>query len=227
MSLAPTDSLTRYYKEVEVTSMLSAEEERKLIAKYKESNCPRSRDLIIKGALRYVIAEARKHPKSYQDRSTLEDLIAAGNIGLIRALNKFDINAGTRFLTYASWWVRHEMREESRRIGLVHIPAHALARGTRPPPTTEYTEGAAAEDMLTLLGGQASDLEAQQSLIHLFDCSLTTRETFILKTSYGIHTAPKTLRQIGRLLELTGERVRQLREAALDKLRSAARLELN
>ncbi len=217
-----SDALAKYYREVEVTSMLTAERERELIRAYKQTRCPKSRDLIIKGALRYVIAEARKHPRSFVERSTLEDLIAAGNIGLIRALNKFDENAGTRFLTYASWWVRHEMREEGRRIGLVHIPAHALARGTRPPPTTEFSDASAAEEF-TATDAHTGELETQESLLHLFTSTdLSVREVFILKTSFGIHTTQKTLKQIGRLLQLTGERVRQLRESALQKLRDCA-----
>jgi len=222
MQLRSSDALTRYYREVEGTSMLSAERERELICIYQEKQCPRARDLIIKGALRYVIAEARKHPRSFSERTILEDLIAAGNIGLIRALNKFDISAGTRFLTYASWWVRHEIREESRRLGLVHVPAHALARGTRPPMTSELTENSVA-DVVSYLQTPSLALETAQSLIYLFESTqLTTREIFIIKTSFGIHTGQKTLKQIGRLLELTGERVRQLRETAIFKLRGAA-----
>lgn len=216
------DSLSRYYKEVESTRMLSAEAERELIRQYKETKDPKARDLIVQGALRYVIAEARKHPRSRIERSILEDLIAAGNIGLIRALTKFKPEAGTRFLTYASWWVRHEMREEGRRLGLVHVPAHAIAKGLRTPHTTEYVENIVG-DADTNLEGYAVDIEMQQSLLKLFQLTdLSIREVFIIKTSFGIHTAPKTLKQIGRVLEITGERVRQLRETAVTKLRSAA-----
>jgi RNA polymerase sigma factor (sigma-70 family) len=219
---ASNDSLARYYKEVEATSMLSAETERELIRRYQENKDPKARDLIVKGALRYVIAEARKHPRSHVERQTLEDLIAAGNIGLIRALTKFKPEAGTRFLTYASWWVRHEMREESRRLGLVHVPAHALARGTRSPNTSEYSENTPT-DTDSNLEGYAVDVMAHQSLLKLFELTnLSVREIYIIKASYGIHTAPKTLKQIGQMLEVTGERVRQLRETAIDKLRTLA-----
>lgn len=201
--------------------MLSAEVERELIQKYKQTKCSRARDLIVQGALRYVIAEARKHPRSMSERSILEDLIAAGNIGLIRALGKFDPNAGTRFLTYASWWVRHEMREEGRKLGLVHVPAHAMAKGMRTPHTTEFTETILGE--LENEDDSIADIEMQQSLLKLFQLTdLSIREVFIIKTSFGIHTPPKTLKQIGRVLEITGERVRQLRETAVTKLRSAA-----
>lgn len=223
MSSNPSnDSLARYYKEVEETRMLSAEVERELIQKYQQTKDPKARDLIVKGALRYVIAEARKHPRSHVERQILEDLIAAGNIGLIRALTKFKPEAGTRFLTYASWWVRHEMREESRRLGLVHVPTHAMAKGVKNPNTTEYTENTVSDEDIGI-ENHAGDIELQQSLLKLFDVtSLSIREVYIIKASFGIHTAPKTLKQIGRILDITGERVRQLREAAISKLRAAA-----
>lgn len=216
------DSLSRYYKEVETTRMLTAEVERELIQQYQKTKDAKARDLIVQGALRYVISEARKHPRSMMDRSILEDLIAAGNIGLIRALKKFKPEAGTRFLTYASWWVRHEMREEGRRLGLVHVPAHAMAKGMRAPHTTEFTENIIV-DTDAYIEGYAIDVEIQQSLLKLFQLTdLSIREVFIIKTSFGIHTAPKTLKQIGRVLEITGERVRQLRETAVTKLRTSA-----
>jgi RNA polymerase sigma factor (sigma-70 family) len=223
MSSKPSnDSLARYYKEVEATSMLTAENERELIRRYQSTKDAKAKDLIVKGALRYVISEARKHPRSHMERQTLEDLIAAGNIGLIRALTKFKPEAGTRFLTYASWWVRHEMREEGRRLGLVHVPTHAMAKGIRSPSTTEYTENTISDEDSSI-DGYAVTIEMQQSLLKLFDITnLSIRETYIIKASFGIHTGPKTLKQIGRILEITGERVRQLRETAITKLRSAA-----
>lgn len=214
------DALSKYYKDVESTSLLTAEVERQLIIEYHNTKSPKARDKIIQGALRYVIAEARKHPRALQDKSVLEDLIAAGNIGLIRALNKFDPDAGTRFLTYAGWWVRHEMREESRRIGMFHIPAHAIAKGVRAPTAVELSE-----QVLTDLVAADNSLEIsfQQTLDGLLSFEiLSVREIFIIKACYGIHTAPKTLKQIGKVLDITGERVRQLRESALTRLRATA-----
>lgn len=216
------DSLALYYKDVEGTRLLTAEEERGLIKKYHKTKDSNARDLIIQGALRYVIAEARKHPRSHTDRSILEDLIAAGNIGLIRALGKFNPEAGTRFLTYAGWWVKHEMREEGRRLGLVHIPAHALSKGVRSPAQTELDEShgalAEGEEMAAV-----DQVDTQRSMLKLLDLTnLGVRETFIIKACFGIHTSPKTLKQIGKVLDITGERVRQLREAALLRLRETA-----
>jgi RNA polymerase sigma factor (sigma-70 family) len=214
------DALAKYYKDVEATSLLTAEAERVLIVEYHANKSPKARDKIIQGALRYVIAEARKHPRALQDKSVLEDLIAAGNIGLIRALGKFDPDAGTRFLTYAGWWVRHEMREESRRIGMFHIPAHAMAKGVRAPTPVELSEQVLTD---LVAADNSAELAFQQTLDALlsFDI-LSVREIFIIKACYGIHTQPKTLKQIGKVLDITGERVRQLRESALHRLRATA-----
>jgi len=218
--LPKSASLSMYYKAVEDTRLLTAAEERILILKHHETKCPHARDKIIQGALRYVISEARKHPRSMHDRTVLEDLIAAGNIGLIRALSKFKPEAGTRFLTYAGWWVRHEMREESRRIGLFHIPAHAITKGIRAPGTVELTEAISSE---TGVADTSSETSMNDSVSKLLELSpMGVREMFIVKTCFGIHTAPKTLKQIGKILDITGERVRQLRETALEKLRVAA-----
>lgn len=221
-SNASNDSLALYYREVESTRMLTAENERELILHYQRTKDAKAKDLIVKGALRYVIAEARKHPRSHIERHTLEDLIAAGNIGLIRALTKFKPEAGTRFLTYASWWVRHEMREEGRRIGLVHVPVHAMSKGTRNPNTTEFTENTPNNED-SGVEDYAITIETQQNILKLFELTnLSIREVYIVKASYGIHTGQKTLKQIGRMLEITGERVRQLRETAITKLRGTA-----
>lgn len=212
------NSLSLYFRAVENTRMLSAAEERELILLYHTTKDARARDLILKGALRYVISEARKNPRSLMDQAVMEDLIAAGNIGLLRALEKFDIDAGTRFLTYASWWVRHEMREESRRLGLVHVPAHAVSKGTKSPLTTELSDHVAyTSDSDT---DYRDEVHNHHSIVKLLSLTpLSVREIFILKACFGIHTPAKTLKQIGNILDITGERVRQLRESALTKLR--------
>lgn len=200
--------------------MLSASEERELIIRYNETKDERAKDLILKGALRYVIAEARKNPRSLKDHAVMEDLIAAGNIGLLRALTKFDINAGTRFLTYASWWVRHEIREESRRLGLVHVPAHIVTKGTATPVTTELIDNIPYP--ASLESDYRDTVHNQYSIEKLLsNDALSVREIFIVKACYGIHTPSKTLKQIGNILDITGERVRQLRENALGKLRTS------
>lgn len=219
----PENSLSKYFKEVESVVLLTAEEERNAILEYQSTQDPkvkaRLKDKIIKGALRFVIREAHKHHRAVADKRLLPDLIAAGNIGLLRALDKFDVSCNTRFLTYASWWIRHEMREEVRRIPQVHVPSHAMSKGsTMPIPVElseeiEYDAGASSP---------TDQVDTYQSVLKLLDTvpDMSVREIFVIKTSFGVDTEPKTLKQIGKLLEITGERVRQLREAALLKLRA-------
>lgn len=213
------DSLTRYYRELEDVELLNKQEERELIIHYLETGCPKAKARIIEGALRFVISEARKHPLGKRNRATMQDLISAGNVGLCRALDKFNPEAGTRFLTYAAWWIKHEMREAGRSVGVYSIPAHAMNKGVRPPPTVELN------DYQNDYGENDSNLtqvDNEQSIIALMDrANLSVREAFIVKACYGVHTHPKTLRAIGNILSITGERVRQMREAALTKLRAS------
>lgn len=215
------DSLTKYFSVVSTVKVLSAAEERTLITAYKETAASKIKEniraRIIQSALKFVIAEARRHPRS-RDRAAFQDLIAAGNIGLLRALEKFDLTQGTRFLTYAGWWVRHEMREENKHLNVCHIPTHV--KGVSAPIPVEYTENTPQTD---IIDNTLDNLHNRQNMSSLLEAAtLTVRERFIIKTCYGIDTSPKTLRQVGKLLVITGERVRQLRESAITKLRSVA-----
>lgn len=213
------DSLTRYYRELENVKLLSKKEERELIIRYQATGDKLAKARIIEGALRFVIAEARKHPLSKKNRAAMQDLISAGNIGLCRALDKFDPGVGTRFLTYAAWWIKHEMREAGRSAGVYSIPAHAMNKGVRPPPVVEIND---YEPEYGIEDHNIKQVNHEQSIIALMNrANLSIRESFIIKACYGIHTHPKTLRAIGNILSITGERVRQMREAALSKLRAA------
>lgn len=218
------DSLTRYFNAVSTVEVLSAEKERTLLTTYKSATDSRVKDTIraqiIKSALKFVIAEARRQPRS-KDRAAFQDLIAAGNVGLLRALDKFDLDQGTRFLTYAGWWVRHEMREENRHLHICHIPTHAMTKGVATPTPVEYTDSIPPSD---LADDNVDIIHNRQNMLSLLDTpTLSVREKFIIKTCFGIDTTPKTLRQVGKLLVITGERVRQLRESAISKMRVSAR----
>lgn len=219
-----SDALTKYYSAVSSVVVLTAATERGLLAEYKSTE-----DLIVKrriqaqvieGALKFVIHEARKQPRAIKDREALQDLIAAGNIGLVRALEKFDITQGVRFLTYAGWWVRHEMREENKHLNICHIPTHAMSKGVKAPTPIELDETVLKVEPLV---DTITTLHNKQSIGKLLDLTiLSVRESFIIRTCFGIQTRPKTLRQVGKILVITGERVRQLREGALGKMRNTA-----
>lgn len=215
------DSLTKYFSTVSTVKVLNAADERALITAYKAATDSKTQEIIrtkiIQSALKFVISEARRHPRS-RDRAAFQDLIAAGNVGLLRALEKFDLTQGTRFLTYAGWWVRHEMREENKHLNICHIPTHV--KGVPAPTPVEYSENTPPTEVID---DTLDSVHNRQNMASLLEAAtLTVRERFIIKTCYGIDTSPKTLRQVGKLLVITGERVRQLRESAITKLRSVA-----
>lgn len=145
-------SLAQYFKEIKDIEPLSKEEEKKLFLKAKAGDEKALSDFI-SANLRFVVSVA----KQYQGQGIpLEDLIAEGNFGLMKAFNNFDITRNYKFITYAVWWVRQSIinciHENSR---LIRLPANKIAlvskinkiraeleqNLTRPPTLEElYTE---------------------------------------------------------------------------------------
>jgi RNA polymerase primary sigma factor len=97
-----SDSINKYFNEISKLPLLSEEEESNLATKAAAGDS-RALDALVKGNLRFVISVA----KQYQNRGLdLPDLINEGNIGLIKAAQKFDNNRGFKFISYAVWWIR-------------------------------------------------------------------------------------------------------------------------
>jgi RNA polymerase primary sigma factor len=113
------DSLNLYFQRIKKIKILSAEEERELIAKAKAGDEEAFRSIIIANQ-RLVVREALKY---YFKGDNFLDLINEGNKGLIEALKKFDLNRENRFFTYALWWVRSEIRRYlSKNQNLISLP---------------------------------------------------------------------------------------------------------
>lgn len=105
LTLRDTLALKKYLTEVSSTNVLSVKEEIELFTAYNNGN-QNARDKIIKANLRFVLSCA----KFYINRGvSYEDLVAEGNIGLIKAVNKFDITKGFKFISYAVWWIQQSM----------------------------------------------------------------------------------------------------------------------
>lgn len=96
-------SLSRYIASTREVPPLSREEEHELALKVRDTNDPRATDKLVKASLRYVVAIALTY-RRYGLR--LGDLVAEGNVGLVTAVRKFDPDRGTRFVTYAAYWIR-------------------------------------------------------------------------------------------------------------------------
>lgn len=113
------DNFARYYRDVGQTEMIDAATERKLFWHYKYRKNLAARDRIIENCLRFVIKLARRYT---HDMDTLKDLIAAGNEGLLFALDRYDPKRNTRFLSYATYYVLLYIRSELHNAGLVAMP---------------------------------------------------------------------------------------------------------
>jgi RNA polymerase primary sigma factor len=255
--IARKGNLARYLCDISETPLLSAKEEEELARRIAQGD-GEARDHLIRANLRLVVSIARR----YRSRGlALEDLIAEGNLGLFRAAERFNPSRGARFGTYATWWIRHEIRlalvDTARRIRLPAYMAELLAKWRRASGMLQEELGCtpAEEDVagrLGLSGRKASaarravracgwealppsggpiqdDSDSPQArLIRAEELGrvgaglgeLDSREAAVLRLRYGLGgEEPRTLKEIGERLGLTRERVRQIENGALERLR--------
>ena len=263
------DDLQRYLDDVALSLPLSAEEEKALAARIRKGDAP-ARAKLVEANLRFVITIARQYQNEW---IPLEDLISAGNLGLIAAAERFDGTRGFKFISYAVWWVRQSilqtLKEHSRLVRLPLNRVDLLQRiyrhldaqhqeSSRWPDAGEIAEtlgislgmvkGTLAggrravsldaafgeEDSASLLATIADETEeppdaslirtSLQKDIEAALGSLDEREGEIIRLYYGLDgTQSMNLKEIGDKFGLTRERIRQIKEKALRKLRSPRR----
>ena len=113
-----------YLDQIKSTPLLSAEEERQLGRLVREHSDPIARERMIQSNLRLVVTIAKDYSNPGM---TLGDLVAEGNLGLIRAVEEFNPDAGVRFSTYAAWWIKQAIRRVIINAGQpIHIPAYLM-----------------------------------------------------------------------------------------------------
>lgn len=260
-----------YLSEIGRARLLTAEEEKSLSRAAKQG-CMASRQRMIESNLRLVVKVAR----AYINRGLpLLDLIEEGNLGLIRAVEKFDPERGCRFSTYATWWIRQSVeRAIMNQCRTVRLPIHVIRELAiylrtsremeqqlgRPPAIEEVAEvletsvtqmhtlfsfnenTAAANDkggeeprpsvLDSLADEKSRDPEAQYAdhaaealLGHWLDL-LPKQQRMVVEHRFGLHgQGRRTLEEVGQLLGVTRERVRQVQLAALARLREISRRE--
>ncbi|MGM9621155.1 MAG: RNA polymerase sigma factor RpoD/SigA [Bacteroidaceae bacterium] len=265
-----SQSLDRYLQEISREPLLTVEEEVILAQRiHKEDRS--ALDRLVRSNLRFVVSVA----KQYQNQGlTLPDLINEGNMGLIKAAEKFDETRGFKFISYAVWWIRQSilqaLAEQSRIVRLPLNQVSAVSRITkaitrfeqqheRKPSAEELSEMVdempekindsmrasgrhvsvdapfAEDEGNTLLDIMSTDAPSTDR--KMMDISLSTeiervldtlekREKEIVKMSFGINHQEMTLEEISAKFGLTRERVRQIKEKALRKLRGSDRKEL-
>ena len=118
-------TIKEYLEEIDESPLLSAEEEHNIAKRIVEDNDPMARETLVRSNLRLVVNIAKKY--SGRGSMTLGDLIEEGNLGLIKAVDYFDPDRGTRFSTYAAWWIKQCIR--SALLGdvrPVHVPGYMI-----------------------------------------------------------------------------------------------------
>lgn len=257
-------SLEKYLQEIGSEELLTAEEEIQLAKRIKKGDKNALKKLTIAN-LKFVIAIAKK----YQNRGLcLEDLIAEGNIGLIKAAEKFDDTCGSKFTSYAVRLVRQSIQQAIVEKGnVVKIPVNKIGninkisyatnqfeqKYERRPSLEEIAEKLNVEknrieDVLKVLRPNVSvdskiesgkvdkildvtakDDESQvdgelfqkmlrEEISKMLDV-LNDRERIVIELYYGIHHVEQTMAEIAIKCNLTRERVRQIKEKAIRKLR--------
>lgn len=197
----------------------------------------KARDKLISGVLRFVVKVAKEY--AYRTKGPnfesdfLAALVSAGNIGLLVAADRFDLSKNTRFITYAAWWVREKILEELDSQGVVRVPAHKqkALRSQR-----KHGGGTQVEaPHVTLVAVDAidesgqSDTRLERDLMNTYGMNvlrqaltqldLRERDKYIVLAYFGAREEPKNLRQISSRLDLSSERVRQIKKNTMEQLR--------
>lgn len=257
-------SLDKYLQEIGHEELLTTDQEVELAQRIRKGD-KRALERLTKANLRFVVSVA----KQYQNLGlSLPDLINEGNVGLIKAAEKFDETRGFKFISYAVWWIRQSIlqaiAEQSR---LVRLPLNQVGsvnkitrelnkfeqEHERKPSVDEIAERvdlpedkiadamkansrhvsmdapiADGEDssMIDFLSGDSSNtdrelaIESLKAEVSRILKLLTDKEQKVLRAFFGIDGSPEmTLDEIGEKYNLTRERVRQIKEKALRRLR--------
>ena len=264
-------SLDKYLQEIGKEELISVEEEVELAQRIRKGD-QEALERLTKANLRFVVSVA----KQYQNQGlSLPDLINEGNLGLIKAAEKFDETRGFKFISYAVWWIRQSilqaLAEQSRivrlplnQVGSLNKINKAFARFEQEHERTPSAEELATEleipkekvtDTLRVAGRHISvdapfaDGEDNSLLDVLVNAdspnadrglineslatevdraleTLTERERDIIRYFFGIGCSEMTLEEIGEKFDLTRERVRQIKEKAIRRLRHSSKSKL-
>lgn len=264
-----TASLDKYLQEIGKVGLISADEEVELAQKIKAGD-QRALDKLTKANLRFVVSVA----KQYQNQGlTLPDLINEGNLGLIKAAQRFDETRGFKFISYAVWWIRQSilqaLAEQSR---IVRLPLNKIGSinkinkkyaeleqlNERAPSAEEIAQelDMTEEDVKESLKNSGRHISMDAPLVegedsNLYDVlksgespnpdrelmneslrieieralqTLSPREADVIRLYFGLGGQhAMTLEEIGETFDLTRERVRQIKEKAIRRLKHTSR----
>lgn len=216
-------------------SLLSAEEERELSERILQGD-KRAMNKLVEANLRFVVAIASQ----YKGRGLqMEDLVSEGNFGLMKAAAKFDASKGTRFVNYAVVHVRRSIEKAiDQQAGLYQVPKdvkdEVVARQQSHALSVDAPLGYRTNmSLLSVLINQDAPLadervhsEAIEEAIEFALGTLDERESRVVNAFFGITQEHETMAEIAEDMELKRERVRQIRDKAVRKLRKAYKAKL-
>ena len=245
------EEISHYLKDIRKIKVMTPEREREIAKKMKSGQMTdfeknKIHREMIEGNLRFVITVAKQYQNQGLD---FPDLIAEGNLGLMKAIQNFDWNKDLRFISYAVWWVKQSilqsLNDNARTIRLPVNVVQELQRAKKEIESTDKKlddkyallpslvdldmsineDGDTLVDVIKNENADAPDYAFENkdtfkkklfSLLNVLD----DREKVIVEDYFGISGPPRTLEDIGSDFNLTKERVRQIKEKALRKLRN-------
>jgi RNA polymerase primary sigma factor len=264
-----TPSLDKYLYEIGKVDLISAEEEVELAGRIKKGDS-QAMEKLIKANLRFVVSVS----KQYQNQGlSLPDLINEGNLGLIKAAQRFDETRGFKFISYAVWWIRQSILQAlAEQARIVRLPLNKIGsinkinktyaeleqKFEREPTVLEIAKvlEIAPEDVKEAIRSSGRHVSMDAPLLdgedgNMYDVllnddtpgpdkgllndslrkeieralsTLTYREASIIRLYFGLNGKhPHTLEEIGEEFNLTRERVRQIKEKAIKRLKHTSR----
>jgi RNA polymerase primary sigma factor len=245
------DEIYHYLKDIRRIKVMTPEREKELAVKMKSEDTPMSErkkieEELLKGNLRFVITVAKQYQNQGLD---LPDLIAEGNLGLMKAIKNFDWNKDLRFISYAVWWVKQSIIQSlNDNARTIRLPVNVVQDLHKAKKEVEQTgkklddkfsnlpsiinldmhineDGDTLIDMIQNKDAAAPDAAfdtkdiLKDKLLSLLNV-LDDREKSIVGDYFGLTGTPRTLEDIGSDFNLTKERVRQIKEKALRRLRN-------
>lgn len=212
-----------YYEELKKYKPMTKAKEKRLLKKCKKGNL-KAKNEILESNLKFVFDIA----KHYTGRGvSISELISDGNMGLLRAIDKFDESKDVKFISYAVWWIRQAMLESIKKkssISFVDIEPNIDNDSSMDKKLVEDNE-----DDISVNNNFSNEnderskeiCENQKNMIANVISTLSERERDIIENYYGLNDKKElTLTDIGKKYDLSTERVRQIKLVALRKLRS-------